>query len=458
MATRKTKSLVLTLLLSLQPAFAAPKEAVGFVKASALASKEGWPVVIYVHGSSWHPASRLFGEKVWQSQEFRSSLPDELILTDIHLKQLLSEEEAKAQAKGLEGWNRNTIRTFPAIQIFGADGHLLKTVQGREMREIISPDILSNLVRESLNAVAGRTALLAEIEEARKKKDTEKELEALIRLSELPLNPEEKIGEQLKAVDPDDRSGWQARLGFGEWEFVRHVSGLIKDGKTDEAVAEADRLLEISRHSPEQRSLILGAKATALVKQDKLSEAWVLFEEAKATDPEGPNGKAMWRYGVRVAGRPLRAVLPDGSALNGKELGENLSRDHATFSMSSSQHDNPEFHGSLFSGPSSPSGFAFHTGSEKDAHIVIDLHGECEVRALLITNRESSRDRAESLTLWSSIDGKEWQKQWQAKEVLSSWDIFLEQPVKARFLKVGLDRKTPEFFHLNAVDIYGKRS
>jgi hypothetical protein len=89
---------------------------------------------------------------------------------------------------------------------------------------------------------------------------------------------------------------------------------------------------------------------------------------------------------------------------------------------------------------------------------VIDLHGECEVRALLITNRESSRDRAESLTLWSSIDGKEWQKQWQAKEVLSSWDIFLEQPVKARFLKVGLDRKTPEFFHLNAVDIYGKRS
>lgn len=458
MATRKTKSLVLSLLLAFQPVFAAPKSADTFAEASALAAKEGAPIVIYVHGSSWHPASRLFGEKIWSSREFRSALPDEVVLTDIHLKQLLDEEEAKAQAKELEGWNRKTIRTFPALQVFGADGHLLKTVQGREMREIISPAILSKLVRESLVTVDQRKALLVEIEEARKNKDTEKELEALIRLVELPLNSEAKIGEKLKAVDPDDRSGWQARLGFGEWEFVRHVSGLIKNGKTDEALAEADRLLEISRHSPEQRALILGAKATALVKQDKVSEAWVLFEEARATDPVGPNGKAMWRYGVRVAGRPLRVVLPDGSALNGKELGENLSRDHATFTMSSSQHDNPEFHASLFSGPSSPSGFAFHTGSEKDAHIVIDLHGECEVRALLITNRASASERAESLTLWSSTDGKEWQKQWQAGEVLPFWDILLETPVKARFLKVGLDRGTPEFFHLNAVDIYGKRS
>mgnify|MGYP003679476884 CR=1 FL=1 len=53
---------------------------------------------------------------------------------------------------------------------------------------------------------------------------------------------------------------------------------------------------------------------------------------------------------------------------------------------------------------------------------------------------------------------EEWQKQWQAGEVLPLRDIFLETPVKACFLKVRLDRKTPEFFHLNAVDIYGKRS
>jgi hypothetical protein len=438
------------------------KSADTFAEASALASKEGAPIVIYVHGSSWHPASRLFGEKIWSSAEFRSTLPDGVVLTDIHLKQLLDEEAAKAQAKELEGWNRKTIRTFPALQVFGADGHLLKTVQGREMREIISPAILSKIVQEALVSMAQRKDLLAEIEAARQKKDAEKELEALIRLVELSLNPEEKIAEQLKAVDPDDRSGWQARLGFREWEFVRHISGMIKEGKTKEAVAEADRLLEISRHRPEQRALILGAKATVLVKQAKLSEAWVLFEEAKATDPEGPNGKAMWRYGVRVAGLPLRATLPKGSSLNGKELGENLSRGHASFTMSSSQHDNPEFHSSLFGGPFAPSGFAFHTGSEKDAHIVIDLQGECEIRALLVTNRASSKERAESLTLGSSSDGKEWQTQWQtqwqAGEVLPFWGIHLETPVKARFLKLGLDRKTPEFFHLTAVDIYGKRS
>jgi hypothetical protein len=91
-------------------------------------------------------------------------------------------------------------------------------------------------------------------------------------LIELPLADEPKIIEQLKAIDPDDSTGWQARLGFRCWEFMRRVSGLIKEGKPVEAATEADRLLSVSRNSPEQRAIIRGAKAHALVAQDQLSE------------------------------------------------------------------------------------------------------------------------------------------------------------------------------------------
>jgi len=457
MATRRTNGLILAALVVPFVLNAAPKTGEDFTGASALAEKEKCPFVIYVHGSSWHPASRIFREKIWESAAFRESLPDEVILTEIHLGQQLSEEEAKAQVEKLKGWKRRTVRTFPAIQIFGNDGHLLKTIQGREMRELVSASLVTAEIREVLGHAALRRDFLAAIVKAREEKKREAELEALSRLIELPLDDEPKIMEQLKAVDPDDSTGWQARLGFGNWEFMRRVSGLIKEGKLVEAVTEADRLLSVSRHSPEQRALILGAKAHALVAQDQLSEAWILFQEARETDPDGPNGKAIWRYGLRVAGMPLREILPADSVLTGKEIGANISRDHARYSLSSEQHGNPENYPTLMKGRHAKGGFAFHTAAEKDANIVIDLQDACEVRALRITNRSSQVARAESLTLWTSSDGTTWEKGWASESAQPAWDVLLKSPVTARYLKLGLDRKTPEHLHLKAVDVYGKR-
>ena len=125
--------------------------------------------------------------------------------------------------------------------------------------------------------------------------------------------------------------------------------------------------------------------------------------------------------------------------------------------MSSEQHGNPEDYPTLMKGRHAKGGFAFHTAAEKDAHIVIDLQDACEVRALRITNRSSQVARAESLTLWTSSDGSTWEKAWASESVQPAWDVLLKSPVTARYLKLGLDRKTPEHLHLKAVDAYGKR-
>lgn len=105
---------------------------------------------------------------------------------DIIVFEQLDEAAAQAQAQTLEGWNRKTIRTFPAIQVFGTDGHLLKTVQGREMREIISPALLSHVVKGALASAGQRQELLGKIEAARKSKDAEKELEELFEIAGTP--------------------------------------------------------------------------------------------------------------------------------------------------------------------------------------------------------------------------------------------------------------------------------
>ena len=453
MAKRKISAALVALCCSLISADAAT-----FAETMAEAKESEKPVAIFIHGSSWQPASRAFGKTVWSSPGLISALGKNVILTDLHVSQHLEGDAAKAEEEKNKGWNAGTVSTYPAVQIYGSDGHLLKNFQGRELRSLNTPEAVVAQMKTVLEAAEKRHGLLEEIAKAREAGAVEKEAPLLCQLVELPVNHDPKVVEQLKAVDPDDRAGWQARLSFNNWEFIRHITGLVNAGKTDEAIAETDSILAKNSHKPEQRVLILGAKGKALVAQNRLEEAWDVFQEAHKTDADSPNGKAIRNYGLRVAGYPLRVIVPKDSALFGKDIGDNISRDAATFSLSSSAHDDPSQHPTLFTGAHSPSGYAFHTDQEKDAHIVIDLKSKCEVKALRITNRPSaSAERAQSLTLWSSSDGMVWDELWKAEKVEPAWDVLFEKPLKVQFLKLGLNRETPEFFHLKAVDVYGMR-
>lgn len=442
-------------LLTLQFAHAAPVRVDTFVDALAEAKKSNRTIAVYVHGSSWHPASRLFGEKIWRSKSFTAALKHPVILTNIDIKQNLDKDTAKAEEEKYKGWK--AVTTFPAVQVYGPDGHLLKSYSGRELRVLTTPESLADHLNFILTASEQRTNLLGELTKARADNDQKQELTTLTRLIDLPLNNEDKIVEQLKKVDADDSSGWQARLSFRDWEFVRHISGLIGKNETKQALEEIDQLLTSSKHTVEQRCLILGSKGRALVAEGNLNEAWKAFQQAHAADPNGPNGKAMLRYGIRVAGIPLRETVPTGSALYGKDLGENLTRDYATFTLSSADSDDASQHASLFKGPYSGKGFAFHTAKEKGAHIIIDLQATCQLKALLITNRNNTHERAATLTLWVSTDQENWTQVWAAEKPEPAWDIILESPVAARYLKVGLNPETAENLHLRGVDAYGIR-
>lgn len=457
MRTLPALTLALTGLLAI-PAHAAPHTAPDFATAAATARQKNIPVAVFVHGSSWHRASKIFGEKVWSSPEFAAALAHPVILTSIHIRQNPSKEQAGKDAAKTKGWNPKSVSTYPAVQVIAADGHLLKTYSGRELRVLTTPASLAQHLNHILAAAHTRRDLLVKTGRARAAGNTAEELEHLAALAGLPLNNEPKIIEQLRKTDPDDRSGWQARLSFKGWEFVRHITAMVNDGKTAEAVAECDRLLASSRHTPQQRALILGAKARALVAQGKLTGAWRLFQEAHHADPTGPNGKAMLAYGTRAAGVPLREVLPHDSALRGKPVGTNLTRGHATLTLSSAyRDDNPGDHPTLFAGSYARSGFAFHTAAQKDAHVIVDLKAPCQLRALRITNRSNLTERAATLAVWTSTDQKTWKKAWQAEKPRHAWDILLQSPVTARYIKIGLDSPHPQFLHLRAVDAFGTR-
>ena len=445
--------IILLLLVLPSLTFGKTTRSPNFVEATALAKKSGRPLAVYIHGSSWHLASKRFHELIWQKNTFISALTEPLLLTHIEVKQQLEKEAAAKHSEPFKGWNQKTVRTYPAIQVYGSDGHLLQTLSGAELRNLASPDTLAQYLINVAKLAQQRRKLLSQIEST---KDTDK-LEFLSQLAELPLNNEPKITEQFKALDPGDKTGWQARLSFKNWDFVRHITGLVNADKYDEALAEIQKQLNVPGHSPIQLALIHGAKGRVLAAQEKLSEAWTAFKKAHQCDPKGPNGIAMLAYGKRVAGVPLRAALPDNSSLLGKDIGENISRDHATVTLSSAASDDPTQHKFLFKGPFAKVGYAIHTDAEKEAHCIVDLQDTCTIEALRITNRKTQAVRAKTLTVWTSDDQKSWQQIWAAEKEEASWDILLKKPISARYLKYGLNSPKPEYLNLQAIDIFGSR-
>jgi hypothetical protein len=461
MATSRTNRIVAIIAAVAAASLASAAEvgrADGFAEGQRLAAGVGVPHLVLVHGAPWQPLGTRLLDVIWNSDALAGSLEQPAILTAIAIPHDPGEEEIRTFNQLHLGWNPKSYSTLPALQLHAADGHLLLVRQGRALRELATPGEFAAFANQVLADAATRRELLAALDAAEAENDQAPAHGLLDRLLALPFTPDPGTLERLTRLDPDDRLGWQARPGVQPWDtHLREITARIRDGKAAEVIEEMDRRLVAGSATPPQQTLLLGGKGMALASLDRLTDAWQCFQDAHAAAPNDPLARALHRHGIRIAGLPLRETLPDDSTLRGREVGRNLTRDHATFTLSSASSDNPADHASLFRGQHAAAGFAFHTDAESDAHIVIDLHGDCRLRALRIVNRSTLHQRAETLTLWTSGDGKSWQRQWRAEAPAPAWEVVLDPPVPARFLKLGLDRDTPEHLHLRAVDAYGER-
>ncbi len=112
--------------------------------------------------------------------------------------------------------------------------------------------------------------------------------------------------------------------------------------------------------------------------------------------------------------------------------------------------------------------FAFHTTTELNPWVQIDLGREISVTGVRILNRpgagQAGMDRAKTLRLLISKDGQQWQEVWQATSAEAMWKIPVTDFVagaqvpgrSARFVKLELHPNQPEFFHLQQVEVWGK--
>lgn len=112
--------------------------------------------------------------------------------------------------------------------------------------------------------------------------------------------------------------------------------------------------------------------------------------------------------------------------------------------------------------------FAFHTAQEAHPWIELDLGSEVAVTGVRILNRTScgqpGQDRAATLCLSVSSDGKIWAEVWKAERGEPQWEIPVTEYLagayvpgrKARYLRLELKSAKPEYLHLRQVEVWGK--
>ncbi len=167
----------------------------------------------------------------------------------------------------------------------------------------------------------------------------------------------------------------------------------------------------------------------------------------------------------------------DGSAA--LEAGTVLSFDAATYGdvvsrqaqvTTSSRHAADAGAPQVLVAESSVADFAFHTQAEANPWVKIDLGRECAVTGVRVLNRvdagQAGQDRAASLRLSVSHDGRQWQEVWRAQSGEPAWEIpvtdfraGVQVPGRsARFVRLDLCPAKPEYLHLRHVEVWGKAS
>ncbi len=139
--------------------------------------------------------------------------------------------------------------------------------------------------------------------------------------------------------------------------------------------------------------------------------------------------------------------------------------DHAGLKTSSqSRLDNPNDHPLLFGNTLFNSSFAFHTKTESQPYVVIDLGQSYSVTGVDIYNEKRYQENPGTFEVLVSADEKNWTSVDTHENTFKHWEVTVAQfnagiqlpGVDARYLKILLKAENEGALHLKKVQVYGK--
>lgn len=249
-----------------------------FEEGQKAAAEAGKPLLVDFTGSDWCHWCIQLKDEVFSKPEFEA-ISEEYVLVELDFPQaegaLTPEQRAKNEALA----EKFMVKGFPTVILFDGTGR----PYARTGYEAGGPEAyLAHLAEISK---PWKTLQAAEDDGTRK--------DALIAF--LQTLPGEEIEarytaelEQLKKLDPEDRSGLLADIANSKKMalFEDGVEKNLQAGDFDKVLAITDAFLEENKPEGEQKQHILMAKVMVYVEQDDQEKAFALLDEMATLAPE----------------------------------------------------------------------------------------------------------------------------------------------------------------------------
>ena len=298
---------MLSLLLACALSHAPTADSLSFAEGRARSAEQGEVLLVLVHGSDWQPFGERLFEDVWQDASFVASA--ELVLADVDILQDAKEAVRAANDERNKGWKKKEsgLRTYPSVIAYAPDGSRIGNRQGRDLPKELDAARLALL--EFAACCRMWSDLGRDLDAAREAKDTARELELLIARDRLPLQRSQKLLDEVKRLDPEDKSGHIARLTFPYWNtLVTQATSEAKAGKGAEAEERLLGMLANEAYTLEQRGVIHLALGSAYRRWEGHSlQASASFEAAWRAAPGSVCGRAGMRLFLQSYGGPSLA-------------------------------------------------------------------------------------------------------------------------------------------------------
>jgi hypothetical protein len=227
-------------------------------------------------------------------------------------------------------------------------------------------------------------------------------------------------------IHADSAEGLGQVLDWGVKQFGQTPEGSAKCimALVDALKREGDGLTDAQLHKTLNSAILSAAKSKSLPAFHAASELAARFAKPGEGSIELPK---------------LPGVLVSSNAL---------------LYASSSAYDDPANHRGVLR----ESGGLFHTDSEKDPWVIVQLPRTCALSGLVVVNRLGANEyRTKRLKVSISKDGATWFPVGATDDFQKLWKLdLLSQRQTAAWVKIEAPREEAEHFHLRNILVYGK--
>ncbi len=236
-------ALALTLTLAPLP-LQAVQQAETYEQASSLVGDDGY--ILFAYADGWDTYSRRVCQTLMNSAKVKK-VARNAVLMELPVPEAPTKEEQADLQKRFGKLKLPKADSYPALLLFDKDGRHYSTICGPFMQKA-RPTKVSALLEARLAGCQKQRKLL---EEAQKAEGVEK-ARLLCQASIIPdIARPDNLGKQLRAADPEDKSGVIRRLLFNPWAFTEKIRKM----EPDAALAELEKMLADNAYTDEQKQI-----------------------------------------------------------------------------------------------------------------------------------------------------------------------------------------------------------